>query len=153
MSDSTEPCKMLWGRPLLPWQRNLGYFCTKSPAHWLVWQIDWRCLGLPGGFWGWPIRLNHAKCCGANSCCHGNEIWAEIQSPSGLSCNVRLFGCRMVLEVLGLPALSWCVCDCYGHVVGNGRLVGMSLLRSITDAVTVCSSCQCCQDRLQLPGY
>jgi len=24
MADSTVPCKMLWGRPLLPWQRNLG---------------------------------------------------------------------------------------------------------------------------------
>jgi len=24
MADSMEPCKMFWGRPLLPWQRNLG---------------------------------------------------------------------------------------------------------------------------------
>jgi len=24
MADSMEPCKMLWGRPLLPRQRNLG---------------------------------------------------------------------------------------------------------------------------------
>jgi len=24
MADSMEPCTMLWGRPLLPWQRNLG---------------------------------------------------------------------------------------------------------------------------------
>jgi len=23
MADSLEPCKMLWGRPLLLWQRNL----------------------------------------------------------------------------------------------------------------------------------
>jgi len=22
MADSMEPCKILWGRPLLPWQRN-----------------------------------------------------------------------------------------------------------------------------------
>jgi len=22
IADSMEPCKMLWGRPLLPWQRN-----------------------------------------------------------------------------------------------------------------------------------
>ena len=27
MADSMEPCKMLWGRPLLPWQRNLSYRC------------------------------------------------------------------------------------------------------------------------------
>jgi len=26
MVDSMEPCKMLWGRPLLPWQRNLAKF-------------------------------------------------------------------------------------------------------------------------------
>ena len=26
MADLVEPCKMLWGRPLLLWQRNLGYF-------------------------------------------------------------------------------------------------------------------------------
>jgi len=24
MADSVELCKMLWGRPLLPWQWNLG---------------------------------------------------------------------------------------------------------------------------------
>jgi len=23
-ADSTEPCKMLWSRPLLPWQWNFG---------------------------------------------------------------------------------------------------------------------------------
>ena len=23
MADSMEPCKMLWGQPLMPWQRNL----------------------------------------------------------------------------------------------------------------------------------
>jgi len=26
MADPTVPCKMLWGRPLLPWQRNFGKF-------------------------------------------------------------------------------------------------------------------------------
>ena len=25
MADSMNPCKMLWGRPLLPWQRNLAW--------------------------------------------------------------------------------------------------------------------------------
>ena len=27
-------------------------------------------------FRGWPIQWNHAKCCGADPCCHGNEILA-----------------------------------------------------------------------------
>ena len=29
------------------------------------------------GFWGWPIQWNHAKCCGADPCCHGNDICAR----------------------------------------------------------------------------
>jgi len=74
-----------WFRP--PNAQNLlPKICTKSPVIWLVCQIDQRCLGLLGGFRGLPIQWNHAKCCGADPCCHGNEIWqgAEIQSPSGL---------------------------------------------------------------------
>jgi len=38
-------------------------------------------LGLPGGFRGWPIQWNHAKCCGADPCCHGNKIWARHGDP------------------------------------------------------------------------
>ena len=38
-------------------------YCTKSPITQLVWHIDRRCLGLLGGFRGWPIQWNHAKCC------------------------------------------------------------------------------------------
>jgi len=30
MADSIEPCKMLWGQPLLPWQRNLGWAWRSS---------------------------------------------------------------------------------------------------------------------------
>jgi len=51
------------------------------PISRLVWQIDRRCLGLPGGFGGWPIQWNHAKCCGTDPCCHGNEIWAKRGDP------------------------------------------------------------------------
>ena len=38
-------------------------------------------FGLPRRFWGWPIQWNHAKCCGADPCCHGNEIWARHRDP------------------------------------------------------------------------
>jgi len=77
-------CKTLffdfWFRP--PNVQNLlPKICTKSPTSWLVWQIDRRCLGLPGGFRGWPIQWNHAKCCWADPCCHGNEIWARRGDP------------------------------------------------------------------------
>jgi len=69
-----------WFRP--PNAQNLlPKICTKSPISRLVWQIDRRCLGLPGGFRGWPIQWNHAKCCGADPCCHGNDIWARRGDP------------------------------------------------------------------------
>jgi len=69
-----------WFRP--PKAQNLlPQICTKSPISRLVWQIDRRCLGLPEGFRGWPIQWNHPKCCGADPCCHGNEIWARHGDP------------------------------------------------------------------------
>ena len=42
-----------WFRPPNP-QNLLPKICTKSPVSRLVWQIDRRCLCLPGGFRGWP---------------------------------------------------------------------------------------------------
>ena len=53
-------------------------FGTKSPISRLVWQTDRKCLGLLGVFWVWPIQWNHAKCCGADPCCHGNEIFGKF---------------------------------------------------------------------------
>jgi len=54
-----------WFRP--PNAQNLlPKICTKSLISRLVWHIDRRCLGIPGGFRGWPIQWNHAKCCAAN---------------------------------------------------------------------------------------
>ena len=70
----------IWCRP--PNAQNLlPKICTKSPIRRLVWQIDRRCLGLPGGFRGWPIQWNHAKCCLAEPCCQGNEIRARRGDP------------------------------------------------------------------------
>jgi len=62
-------------------QNLLSKICTKSTISQLVWQIDWRCLGLLGNFRRWPIQWNHAKCSGADPCCHGNEIWARRGDP------------------------------------------------------------------------
>ena len=63
-----------WFRP--PNAQNLlPKICTKLPISRLVWQIDRRCLGLTGGYRGWPIQWNHGKCCGPISVnCHGNKI-------------------------------------------------------------------------------
>jgi len=59
---------------------------------WLVWQADRRCLHPAGGFWGWPIQWNHAKCCGADPCCHVNDIWHKRGHPVAY----RLFVCLSV---------------------------------------------------------
>jgi len=47
-------------------------------------------FGPTRGFSGWPIQRNHAKCCGADPCCHGNEIWARSS---------RLPACHVCLSV------------------------------------------------------
>jgi len=66
----------IWFKP--PNAQNLlPQMCIKSPISRLPWQIERRRLGIPGGFRGWPIQWNHAKCCGADPCCHGNEICAR----------------------------------------------------------------------------
>jgi len=73
-----KPCKMLWGRPLLPRQRNLGYFLQnayKSACMALAYRPEMR------DFRGWPIQRSHAKCCGADSCCHGNEHYTTTALP------------------------------------------------------------------------
>jgi len=67
-------------------QNLLLKICTKSPISRLVWQIDRKCLGLPGGFRGRPIQWNHAKCCGLTLVAMATKfgLGAEIQSPTGL---------------------------------------------------------------------
>jgi len=78
-----------WFRP--PYAQNLlPKIRTKSPISLLVWQIDRRCLGLPGALWGWPIQWNRAKCCGADPCFMATKFglgapkFCLIQSPTGL---------------------------------------------------------------------
>ena len=65
-----------WFRPLNP-KIYSPKFGTKSPISQIVWQIDRKCLCLLGGFRGWPIQWNHAKCFEADPCCHGNDICAR----------------------------------------------------------------------------
>jgi len=86
MWHSTKRCSSIFALgPLTP-KIYSPKFGTKSSISRLVWQIDRKCLGLLGGFREWRIHCNHAKCCGADPCCHGKEIWARhgVQSPTGL---------------------------------------------------------------------
>jgi len=63
MTPSTKRCSYIFDLgPLMP--KITPQISTKSPISRLVWQIERRCLGLPGDFRGWPIQWNHAKCCG-----------------------------------------------------------------------------------------
>ena len=110
-----------WFRP--PNAQNLlSKICTKSPISRLVWQIDRRCLGLPGGFWGWPIQWNHAECCGADHCCHGNEIWlgAEIQSLTGL---FLVLVCASVLDFFSCVEFCGCMYNCVFGQNTEDRLI------------------------------
>jgi len=75
-------------------QNLLPEICTKSPISQLVWQIDRICLGLPGGFRRWPIQWNHAKCCGADPCCHGNEMRHFTMSGPDNLWKIRQTGLR-----------------------------------------------------------
>jgi len=88
-------------------QNLLPKICTKSPISRLVWQIDRRCLGLREGFRGWPIQWNHAKCCGVDPCCHGNEIWARHGYP--VACRlVYVFSVKYRRPIL-------CTCRSFGN--------------------------------------
>jgi len=93
MWHSIKRCSSIFDlRPITPKIHSPKLeLAKKSPITRLVWQIDRRCLRLLGGFRGWPIQLNHAKCCGADPCCHGNEIWANLGYFSTKSPMSRLY--------------------------------------------------------------
>ena len=75
---STKRCSSIFYLgPLTP-KIESPKFDQKSTITRLVWQINHRCLRLIGGFRGWPISWKHTKCCRADPCCHGNDIWAKI---------------------------------------------------------------------------
>jgi len=104
-------------------QNLLPQICTKSPISRLVWQIDRRCLDLPGGFRGWPIQWNHAKCCGPTLVAMTTKfgLGAEIQSPTGL--------------------YFLCTCRCRSYTLSESRMVSG---HSPATAVRSCLSYQKC---------
>jgi len=77
-------------------------FGTKSLISRLAWHINRKCLGLLGDIRGWPIQWNHTKCCGADPCCHGNEIVANLGYFCTKSPISRLV-CQRDRICLGLP--------------------------------------------------
>jgi len=115
-----------WFRP--PNAQNLlPKICTKSPISRLAWQIYRRCLGLPGGFWGWPIQWNRAKCCGANPCCHGNEIWARCGDPVAY----RLVMSMMMYSQVWICIMMCLRCSIYQVVVVRGRTLPLVVMDSL----------------------
>jgi len=77
-------------------------FVKKSPTSRLLWQIDRRRLHLPGGFRGWLIEWDHAECCGADPCCHGDDIWARRRD---LVAYQLVIDCRVISYVLYMMQL------------------------------------------------
>jgi len=95
-------------------QSLLPKICTKSPTSRLVWQIDLRCLGLPGGFRGWPIQWNHTECCAADPCCHGSEIWARRGDPVAYRFVCLLF-CLFVYQHNNSWTVAYMITKFSGH--------------------------------------
>jgi len=91
MWHSTKRCSSIFDLGSRTPKIYSSKFGTKLPISRLLWQIDRRCLGLLGGFRGWPIQWNHTKCCGADACCHGNGIWLGAESNRLPACHVFLF--------------------------------------------------------------
>jgi len=103
VTPSTKRCSSIFDlRPLTP-KIDSTKFDKNSPITRLVWKIDRRCLRLIGGFRKWPIRWNHVQCCEADSCCYGNNIWANLGYFSKKSPMSRLV-CQIDQICLGLPA-------------------------------------------------
>jgi len=118
--------------------------CKKMPISRLVWQIHLRCLHLPGGFRGWPIQWNQTKCCAADPCCHGNEIWAKIGFNS--ACMAQMFAPTMARRSGRLPACWEYLSVMFVFWNGSGRASSVDL-RSDSErhlfAVDVCWQLLC----------
>jgi len=106
-----------WFRPLTP-KIYSPKFAKKSTISQLVWQIDRKYLYLSGGYRRRPIQWNHTKCCGADRCCHDNEIRArrgDLIAYRLVSINCLHF-CSTVLTVKGHIAVNR-----YSHLTALGR--------------------------------
>jgi len=75
-----------------------------------------KMFGPTRGFWGWPIQCNHAKCLGADPCCHGNGILANLGYFFTKKPISRLV-CQIDRTCLGLPGETTRGADlcCHGN--------------------------------------
>jgi len=110
MIPSTKRCASIFDLGLLTSKNLLPKICTNSPIGRLIWHIQRICLGLTGGFRGWPSQWNHAKCCADDPCCHGNLMWARRGDPVSYRlvvswCFVRRQWCSVLRYRTG-PRLS-----------------------------------------------
>jgi len=81
-----------WFRP--PNAQNLlPKICTKLPISLLVWQIDRRCLRLPGVFGDGRFNGTRQNIVGPTLVAMATKFWLgmEIQSPTGLYEHVVLY--------------------------------------------------------------
>jgi len=107
MTPSTERCSSIFDLGPLNAQNLLPKICTKS----LISRPVWHTLAHrpqmfrpTRGFSGWLIQWNHAKCCGADPCCDGNEIWARGGDPVAYRLVIKCLW--IISESKFLPSLS-----------------------------------------------
>ena len=76
MANSTEPCKMLWGRSLLLW-----LFLNKIAYKSACMADRLEMFGPTRGFSGMDDSMEPCKMLWADLCCHGKEILARRRDP------------------------------------------------------------------------
>jgi len=88
-------------------QNLLPKICTKSPISWLVWQIDRRCLHLPGVFGDGRFNGTTQNVMGPTLVAMATKfgLGVEIQSPTGVFC-LLLLGLMMMLMMMMILMLQ-----------------------------------------------
>jgi len=125
-----------WFRP--PDAQNLlSKICTKSPIKSACMEDRPEMFGLPGGFRWWPIQWNHAKCCGADPCCHGNEIWDRRGDPVAY----RLVIVNSHHVVHSILSIDWTRLYVYRHNYSNvaawrSKIANIAIPRPVSSHLT-----------------
>jgi len=82
-------------------------FATKSRISRLVRQTDRRCLGLLGGFRGWPIQWNHTNSCGPTLVAIATKFWQIWAIIAHAHSNRFFFFSRRNRAIFGRQFSMW----------------------------------------------
>jgi len=84
-----------------------------------------------GGFRGWQIQWNHTKCCGADPCCDGNDIWARsgVQSPTSLLFIIVVFVVTVLFDCLIISYYTAPYFRIYIFKTNNGAVINKNVIK------------------------